>query len=307
MSDTMQAEMVKSDPAMAEQMRSGDGFIAALDQSGGSTPKALKLYGVSEDAYSNDAEMFALVHEMRARIIKSPAFNGNKVIAAILFERTMDGEIDGTPVAEYLWKECRVVPLLKVDKGLAAEEGGVQLMKPMPDLDALCERAVAKGIFGTKMRSVVSAAAPEGIKAVVAQQFEVGKQILSHGLIPIIEPEVTISIPDKAEAEDLLRDAILAQLDALPQGTQVMLKLTLPEKDNQYKPLVDHPAVMRVVALSGGYARDEANERLSRQTGMIASFSRALTEGLSADQSDEEFDQTLATSIISIYDASVAG
>lgn len=307
MSDTMQAEMVKSDPAMAEQMRSGDGFIAALDQSGGSTPKALKLYGVGEDAYSNDAEMFALVHEMRARIIKSPAFNGNKVIAAILFERTMDGEIDGTPVAEYLWKECRVVPLLKVDKGLAAEEGGVQLMKPMPDLDALCERAVAKGIFGTKMRSVVSAAAPEGIKAVVAQQFEVGQQILSHGLIPIIEPEVTISIPDKAEAEDLLRDAILAQLDALPQGTQVMLKLTLPEKDNQYKPLVDHPAVMRVVALSGGYARDEANERLSRQTGMIASFSRALTEGLSADQSDEEFDQTLATSIISIYDASVAG
>ena len=307
MSDTMQAEMVKSDPAMAEQMRSGDGFIAALDQSGGSTPKALKLYGVGEDAYSNDAEMFALVHEMRARIIKSPAFNGNKVIAAILFERTMDGEIDGTPVAEYLWKECRVVPLLKVDKGLAAEEGGVQLMKPMPDLDALCERAVAKGIFGTKMRSVVSAAAPEGIKAVVAQQFEVGQQILSHGLIPIIEPEVTISIPDKAEAEDLLRDAILAQLDDLPQGTQVMLKLTLPEKDNQYKPLVDHPAVMRVVALSGGYARDEANERLSRQTGMIASFSRALTEGLSADQSDEEFDQTLATSIISIYDASVAG
>ena len=307
MSDTMQAEMVKSDPAMAEQMRSGDGFIAALDQSGGSTPKALKLYGVGEDAYSNDAEMFALVHEMRARIIKSPAFNGNKVIAAILFERTMDGEIDGTPVAEYLWKECRVVPLLKVDKGLAAEEGGVQPMKPMPDLDALCERAVAKGIFGTKMRSVVSAAAPEGIKAVVAQQFEVGQQILSHGLIPIIEPEVTISIPDKAEAEDLLRDAILAQLDALPQGTQVMLKLTLPEKDNQYKPLVGHPAVMRVVALSGGYSRDEANERLSRQTGMIASFSRALTEGLSADQSDEEFDQTLATSIISIYDASVAG
>ena len=307
MSDTMQAEMVKSDPAMAEQMLSGDGFIAALDQSGGSTPKALKLYGVGEDAYSNDAEMFALVHEMRARIIKSPAFNGNKVIAAILFERTMDGEIDGTPVAEYLWKECRVVPLLKVDKGLAAEDGGVQLMKPMPDLDALCERAMAKGIFGTKMRSVVSAAAPEGIKAVVAQQFEVGQQILSHGLIPIIEPEVTISIPDKAEAEDLLRDAILAQLDALPQGTQVMLKLTLPEKDNQYKPLVDHPAVMRVVALSGGYARDEANERLSRQTGMIASFSRALTEGLSADQSDEEFDQTLATSIISIYDASVAG
>lgn len=307
MSDTMQAPMVKSDPAMAEQMRSGDGFIAALDQSGGSTPKALKLYGVGEDAYSNDAEMFALVHEMRARIIKSPAFNGDKVIAAILFERTMDGDIDGTPVAEYLWKQCRVVPLLKVDKGLAEEEGGVQLMKPMPELDALCARAVEKGIFGTKMRSVVSAATPEGIAAVVAQQFEVGQQILSHGLIPIIEPEVTITIPDKAEAENILRDAILAQLDALPEGVQVMLKLTLPEVDNQYKPLVDHPAVMRVVALSGGYSRDEANERLSRQTGMIASFSRALTEGLSADQSDEEFDQTLATSIISIYDASVAG
>ncbi|MGI3164465.1 fructose bisphosphate aldolase [Pseudooceanicola sp. 200-1SW] len=307
MSDTMQAPMVKSDPAMAEQMRSGDGFIAALDQSGGSTPKALKLYGVGEDAYSNDAEMFALVHEMRARIIKSPAFNGDKVIAAILFERTMDGDIDGTPVAEYLWKQCRVVPLLKVDKGLAEEEGGVQLMKPMPELDALCARAVDKGIFGTKMRSVVSAATPEGIAAVVAQQFEVGQQILSRGLIPIIEPEVTITIPDKAEAENLLRDAILAQLDALPDGVQVMLKLTLPEVDNQYKPLVDHPAVMRVVALSGGYSRDEANERLSRQTGMIASFSRALTEGLSADQSDEEFDQTLATSIISIYDASVAG
>lgn len=307
MSDTMQAPMVKSDPAMAEQMRSGDGFIAALDQSGGSTPKALKLYGVGEDAYSNDAEMFALVHEMRARIIKSPAFNGDKVIAAILFERTMDGDIDGTPVAEYLWKQCRVVPLLKVDKGLAEEEGGVQMMKPMPELDALCARAVDKGIFGTKMRSVVSAATPEGIAAVVAQQFEVGQQILSHGLIPIIEPEVTITIPDKAEAENILRDAILAQLDALPEGVQVMLKLTLPEVDNQYKPLVDHPAVMRVVALSGGYSRDEANERLSRQTGMIASFSRALTEGLSADQSDEEFDQTLATSIISIYDASVAG
>lgn len=307
MSDTMQAEMVKSDPAMAEQMRSGDGFIAALDQSGGSTPKALKLYGIEEGAYSTDAEMFALVHQMRARIIKSPAFNGDKVIAAILFERTMDGDIDGVPVAEYLWKERRVVPLLKVDKGLAEAADGVRLMKPMPELDALCDRAVAKGIFGTKMRSVVDAANAEGIRKVVAQQFEVGRQILGHGLVPIIEPEVTISIPDKAEAEILLRDAILAQLDALPEDRQVMLKLTLPEHDNQYKPLVDHPRVMRVVALSGGYARDDANERLSRQTGMIASFSRALTEGLSAQQSDEEFDQVLASSIISIYDASVAG
>lgn len=307
MSDTMQAEMVKSDPAMAEQMRSGDGFIAALDQSGGSTPKALKLYGIEEDAYEGDAEMFSLMHQMRARIIKSPAFNGEKVIAAILFERTMDGEIDGVPTAEYLWKECKVVPLLKVDKGLADAEDGVKLMKPMPDLDALCEKGVAKGIFGTKMRSVVDAANPAGIAKVVEQQFEVAAQILSHGLIPIIEPEVTISIPDKAEAEDLLRDAILARLDALPEGVEVMLKLTLPEVDNQYKALVDHPAVMRVVALSGGYERAEANDRLSRQTGMIASFSRALTEGLSAQQSDEEFDATLASSISGIYGASVAG
>ena len=307
MSDTMQAEMVKSDPAMAEQMRSGDGFIAALDQSGGSTPKALKLYGISEDSYSSEEEMFKLMHEMRARIIKSPAFNGEKVIAAILFERTMDGEIDGLPTAEYLWKECRVVPLLKVDKGLADEVDGVKMMKPMPELDALCEKAVSKGVFGTKMRSVVDAANPAGIKKVVAQQFEVGKQILSHGLIPIIEPEVTITIADKAEAENILRDELLAALDTLPDGIEVMLKLTLPEVDNQYKVLVDHPKVMRVVALSGGYSREEANERLSRQTGMIASFSRALTEGLSAQQSDEEFDETLGTSIVGIYDASVAG
>lgn len=307
MSDTLHSEMVKSDPAMAEQMRSGDGFIAALDQSGGSTPKALKLYGIEEDAYEGEAEMFSLMHQMRARIIKSPAFNGEKVIAAILFERTMDGEIDGVPTAEYLWNTCKVVPLLKVDKGLAEAEDGVKLMKPMPELDALCEKGVAKGIFGTKMRSVVDAANPAGIAKVVEQQFAVGKQILSHGLIPIIEPEVTISIPDKAEAETLLRDAILAQLDALPEGTEVMLKLTLPEVDNQYKALVDHPAVMRVVALSGGYERAEANDRLSRQTGMIASFSRALTEGLSAQQSDAEFDATLANSISGIYAASVAG
>ena len=292
---------------MAKQAAEKDGFIAALDQSGGSTPKALRLYGVEESAYSNDEEMFALIHEMRARIIKSPAFNGDKVMGAILFERTMDGEIDGVPTAEYLWKECQVVPFLKVDKGLADEENGAKVMKPMPELDALCERAVAKGIYGTKMRSVIDAANPEGIKAVVAQQFEVAKQILGHGLMPIVEPEVTISISDKAEAEDLLLAEITKQLDALPDGQQVMLKLTLPETDNLYKPLVDHPKVQRVVALSGGYSREEANARLARQTGMIASFSRALTEGLSAQQSDEEFNATLAASIDSIYQASKAG
>ncbi|WP_236045268.1 MULTISPECIES: fructose bisphosphate aldolase [Pseudooceanicola] len=307
MSDTMQAEKVKTDPAMAEQIRSGDGFIAALDQSGGSTPKALKLYGIEEDAYSSEEEMFQLMHDMRARIIKSPAFNGEKVIGAILFERTMDGEIDGVPTAEYLWKETQVVPFLKVDKGLDEAEDGVKLMKPMPEIDALLAKAVSKGIFGTKMRSVVDAANPVGIKKIVEQQFEVGKKILSYGLIPIIEPEVTISIADKAEAETLLRDEILAHLDALPEGIEVMLKLTIPEVDNQYKALVDHPKVMKVVALSGGYSREEANDRLSRQTGMIASFSRALTEGLSAQQSDAEFDATLAATIEGIYKASVAG
>ncbi|MBT9384268.1 fructose bisphosphate aldolase [Pseudooceanicola sp. CBS1P-1] len=292
---------------MAEQIRSGDGFIAALDQSGGSTPKALKLYGIEEDAYSSEEEMFQLMHDMRARIIKSPAFNGEKVIGAILFERTMDGEIDGVPTAEYLWKETQVVPFLKVDKGLDEAEDGVKLMKPMPEIDALLAKAVSKGIFGTKMRSVVDAANPVGIKKIVEQQFEVGKKILSYGLIPIIEPEVTISIADKAEAETLLRDEILAHLDALPEGIEVMLKLTIPEVDNQYKALVDHPKVMKVVALSGGYSREEANDRLSRQTGMIASFSRALTEGLSAQQSDAEFDATLAATIEGIYKASVAG
>ncbi|MGR3321043.1 MAG: fructose bisphosphate aldolase, partial [Pseudooceanicola sp.] len=259
----------------ADQMRNGDGFVAALDQSGGSTPKALKLYGVEEDAWSSEAEMFGLIHEMRARIIKSPAFSGDKVLGAILFERTMDGDIDGTPTAQYLWEERGVVPFLKVDKGLADESDGVQVMKPMPDLDALCARGVEKGIFGTKMRSVINAASPAGIRAVVAQQFEVGKQILGHGLMPIIEPEVTISIADKAAAEDILRDEIAAQLDALGEGVEVMLKLTLPETANHYKALVDHANVMRVVALSGGYSREEANDRLSRNTGMIASFSRA--------------------------------
>jgi fructose-bisphosphate aldolase class I len=292
---------------MTKQAAEKAGFIAALDQSGGSTPKALRLYGIEEDAYSNDEEMFGLIHDMRARIIKSPAFNGDKVMGAILFERTMDGEIDGVPTAEYLWEARSVVPFLKVDKGLAEEENGVQVMKPMPDLDALLERAVAKGIFGTKMRSVINAANQEGIAAVVAQQFDIGRQILGHGLVPIIEPEVTISIADKAAAEDMLLAEILKQLDALGADKQIMLKLTLPEMANLYKPLVDHPRVMRVVALSGGYSRDEACRRLAENTGMIASFSRALTEGLSAQQSDAEFDAALAASIDSICAASMAG
>ena len=293
--------------AMADQAANKDGFIAALDQSGGSTPKALGLYGVDESQWSTDEEMFGLIHEMRARIIKSPAFTGDKVMGAILFERTMDGEIDGVPTAQYLWEKRGVVPFLKVDKGLADTTDGVKLMKPMPDLDALLERAKAKGIFGTKMRSVIDAANPKGIAANVAQQFEVGKQILGHGLVPIIEPEVTISIADKREAENILLAEITKQLDGLPEGKQVMLKLTLPEENNLYKPLIDDPRIMRVVALSGGYSREEANDRLSKNTGMIASFSRALTEGLSAGQSDEEFDAMLASTIDSIFKASCAG
>ena len=292
---------------MAKQVAEKPGFIAALDQSGGSTPKALRLYGIQESAYNNDEEMYALIHQMRARIIKSPAFTGEKVVGAILFERTMDGEIDGIPTAEYLWTKRQVVPFLKVDKGLADEKDGVQLMKPMPELDALLERAVAKGIFGTKMRSVINAANAEGIAAVVAQQFDVGRQILGHGLMPIIEPEVTITIADKAEAEEILLAEILKQLDALGHDKQVMLKLTLPEKTNLYKPLVDHPRVMRVVALSGGYSREEANRRLAANTGIIASFSRALTEGLSAQQSDAEFNAALGETIDCICEASNAG
>lgn len=292
--------------AMAEQAGKKDGFIAALDQSGGSTPKALRLYGIPESEYSGEAEMYRLVHEMRARIIKSPAFTGEKVMGAILFERTMDGEIDGTPTAEYLWKKRGVVPFLKVDKGLVDDADGVQLMKAMPDLDALLTRAVAKGVFGTKMRSVINAANPKGIAAVVKQQFEVGKQILSHGLIPIIEPEVTISIADKAQAEEILLSEITKQLDALPADKQVMLKLTLPTKTNLYKSLVSHPRVMRVVALSGGYSRDEANKMLAANDGIIASFSRALTEGLSAKQSDAEFDAALGNAIDAIFQASRA-
>jgi fructose-bisphosphate aldolase class I len=292
---------------MAEQAANKDGFIAALDQSGGSTPKALRLYGVEESAYANDEEMFGLIHQMRARIIKSPAFKGDKVMGAILFERTMEGDIDGIPTAEYLWQKREVVPFLKVDKGLMDEADGVQMMKPMPDLDALLERAVSKGIFGTKMRSVIHAANPKGIAAVVAQQFDVGRQILGHGLMPIIEPEVTITIADKAEAEDILLTEITKQLDALPANRQVMLKLSLPEKANQYKSLCEHPRVMRVVALSGGYSRQDANAKLAQNTRMIASFSRALTEGLSARQSDADFDATLAATIEGIFQASRAG
>lgn len=293
--------------AMARQASEKHGFIAALDQSGGSTPKALRLYGVDESAYSGDEEMFSLIHDMRARIIKSPAFNGEKVMGAILFERTMDGHIDGTPTAEYLWKECQVVPFLKVDKGLEDEKNGVRLMKPMPQLDELCERAVSKGIYGTKMRSVIDAANADGIAANVAQQFEVAQKILGHGLMPIVEPEVTISIADKTEAENLLLEDLTRHVNALPDGQQVMLKLTLPNRPNHYKPLVDHSKVQRVVALSGGYSRDEANAKLAQNTGMIASFSRALTEGLSAQQSDDDFNQMLAATIDSIYEASKAG
>jgi fructose-bisphosphate aldolase class I len=296
--------------ATAEQRRKlkdGQGFIAALDQSGGSTPKALRLYGIDEDQYSSDAEMFDLVHAMRARIAQAPAFNGDKVLGAILFEKTMDHEIGGRPSAEYLWQDRGVVPFLKVDKGLADAQDGMRLMKPMPDLDALLERGVAAGMFGTKMRSVIDAADKAGISANVAQQFEIGRQILGHGLVPIIEPEITISIPDKSEAENILRDAIAAQLDALPDGSEVMLKLTLPETANLYAPLVEHPRVLRVVALSGGYSRDEATARLARNRGVIASFSRALTEGLSAQQSEAEFNATLARAIDEIHAASVAG
>jgi fructose-bisphosphate aldolase class I len=292
--------------AMTEQAATKDGFIAALDQSGGSTPKALKLYGVDEGAWTDDAGMFDLIHQMRARIVKSPAFTGDKVMGAILFEQTMDRDIDGTPTAQYLWEKRRVVPFLKVDKGLEDEKDGVRLMKPMPGLDALLDRAAAKGVFGTKMRSVIDAANPKGIAAIVAQQFEVGRQILDHGLMPILEPEVTISIADKAEAEDILLAEIVKHLDSVPAGKQVMLKLTLPTKANLYKKLIDDPRIMRVVALSGGYSRDDANAMLAQNAGMIASFSRALTEGLSAKQSDAEFDAMLGSAIDSIFEASRA-
>jgi fructose-bisphosphate aldolase class I len=287
-----------------EQMRTGKGFIAALDQSGGSTPKALKLYGVDESSYSNEDEMFDVIHAMRSRMVMSPAFTGNRVLAAILFEGTMDRSIDGVGSAEYLWSRKQVIAILKVDKGLADEADGVQLMKPMPELDALLAKARANGIFGTKMRSVIKVANAKGISEVVAQQFAVGRQILAGGLVPIIEPEVDINSPSKKEAEVLLKAALLKELDVQPADQPVMLKLTLPEDDNFYLDLVKHPSVLRVVALSGGYSRDDANTKLSKNNGVIASFSRALTEGLSAQQSDAEFNASLDNAIASIYAAS---
>ena len=288
-----------------EKVRTGRGFIAALDQSGGSTPKALKLYGVGEDEYSGEAEMFDRIHEMRTRIMTSPSFTGERVVGAILFEQTMDREVEGRPTPEYLWDVKGVVPFLKVDQGLADEADGAQVMKPMPGLDGLLQRAVEKGVFGTKMRSVIKLANPQGVAAVADQQFDVAKQILGHGLVPIIEPEVDINSPEKAEAEGLLRDALLRGLDGIPDGLPVMFKLTLPEEDGFYADLVTHPKVAKVVALSGGYSREEANDRLARNKGVIASFSRALTEGLSAQQSDEEFDAALDASIKAIYEASI--
>jgi fructose-bisphosphate aldolase class I len=287
-----------------QKMKTQPGFIAALDQSGGSTPKALRLYGIEEDAYDGDEDMFRLVHEMRSRIITSPSFNGDRILAAILFENTMDRSIEGKPTAHFLWENKQVVPILKVDKGLADEENGVQLMKPMPDLDDLLARAKAAGIFGTKMRSVIKQANPDGIAANVAQQFEIGKQIIAAGLVPIIEPEVDIHCPNKAEAEALLHAELIKHLDALGDDEQVMLKLTLPEQDNLYADCIAHPRVLKVVALSGGYSREEANARLARQNGMVASFSRALSEGLSAQQSKEAFDAMLDDSIGSIFAAS---
>ena len=292
---------------MAAQVRDGKGFIAALDQSGGSTPKALRLYGVSDDAYANDAEMFDLIHAMRARIVAAPSFSGEKVIGAILFEMTMDRDFAGKPAAQALWEDHGVVPFLKIDKGLEEANNGVQMMKPMPGLDTLLARAKGLGVFGTKMRSVIGAASERGIAANVAQQFAIGRQVIGHGLVPILEPEITISIPDKAEAEEMLLAAILKELDVLPDDQSIMLKLTLPEQPGIYQPLVDHPQVMRVVALSGGYDRAEANRRLAQNKGVIASFSRALTEGLSATQSDAEFNATIAETIGSVYEASCAG
>lgn len=288
-----------------EKLRTANGFIAALDQSGGSTPKALGQYGIKEDAWSDDEGMFTVVHEMRTRIITSPSFNGDRILAAILFENTMDREIKGKPSADYLWDVEKVVPMLKVDKGLADEKDGVQLMKPITGLDALLKKAKSKHIAGTKMRSVIKHANKAGIEAIAKQQFEVGKQIVAAGLVPILEPEVDIHCPDKAEAETLLKAALLKGLDALKPEELVMFKLTLPEVDNFYSECIAHKNAVRVVALSGGYSREEANARLSRNNGMIASFSRALAEGLSAQQSDDDFNKVLDTSIESIYQASI--
>lgn len=287
-----------------QKMKTHPGFIAALDQSGGSTPNALRLYGIKEGAWSNEEEMFTVVHQMRTRLITSPSFTGARIIAAILFENTMDRDIEGRPTADYLWNVKQVVPFLKVDQGLAAEQDGVQLMRPMPALAGLLAKANTKGIFGTKMRSVVKQANSAGIKAIVHQQFEVGAQISAAGLVPIIEPEVDIHCPDKAKAEELLKTALLESLNALPKDQLVMLKLTIPDQDNCYAPCISHPNVVRVVALSGGYTRDQANERLRRNHGMIASFSRALVEGLTAQQSDAEFNALLDTYVQSIFEAS---
>jgi len=286
------------------QVRSRNGFIAALDQSGGSTPKALKLYGIEEGQYSGDEEMFNLVHAMRTRIMKSPVFTSDRILGVILFEMTMDRQVDGMGSAEYLWQKKGIVPFLKVDNGLAEEVDGVQVMKPIPQLAARIASGLSHGVFGTKMRSVIKLANPRGIEAVVSQQFELGRQILAGGMMPIIEPEVDIKSPEKAQCEKLLRAAILKELDALSGNQEVMLKLTLPEEPNFYKSFVDHPRVLRVVALSGGYSRDAANAMLDKNDGVIASFSRALTEGLSAQQSEAEFDNVLNEAIESIYQAS---
>jgi fructose-bisphosphate aldolase, class I len=287
-----------------QKIKTSPGFVAALDQSGGSTPKALAQYGIPENAWSNDEEMFTIVHQMRTRMITSPAFNGERILGAILFENTMEREIEGQPTADYLWNAKRVVPFLKVDQGLAAEKDGVQLMKPMPQLDALLDKGRSKHIFGTKMRSVIKQADEAGIKDIVVQQFEIGQQIISADLVPIIEPEIDIHCPEKAKAEELLKAAILEKLNELPPAQFVMLKLTLPEKEGFYADFVKHPRVVRVLALSGGYSREEANNRLRKQPGMVASFSRALVEGLTAQQSDAEFNAMLDKSIQSIFDAS---
>ena len=289
-----------------ERMKNGQGFIAALDQSGGSTPTALQLYGIASDTYSGEDEMYDLVHEMRTRLMTSPAFSSDSILGAILFEQTMDRKVEDLYTADYLWEKKGIVPFLKIDKGLAEETNGVQLMKPNPDLDELLKRANERHIFGTKMRSLIKEANPEAIKKVVDQQFEVGKQIIAAGLVPIIEPEVDINSTDKEKSESLLKDEILTQLDALSESDNVMLKLSIPTIDNFYKELIDHPRVIRVVALSGGYTREKANEALTHNHGLIASFSRALSEGLSASQSDEDFNALLKESIKQIFDASIA-
>ncbi|WP_409018239.1 fructose bisphosphate aldolase [Caballeronia sp. LZ035] len=297
--------MFVANEKMLAQMAEKNGFIAALDQSGGSTPGALKQYGIPEDAYNGDAEMFKLMHEMRVRIMTAPSFTGQKVIGAILFERTMDGEAGGKPVPTFLWEDRGIVPFLKVDKGLEAEADGVQVMKPIPGLDDLLARAAKLGVFGTKMRSVIHQADAKGIAAVSKQQFEVGAQIIKHGLVPILEPEVSIKSPDKKGAEKILRDELLKGLDALPESSQVMIKLTIPDEADFYRPLIEHPRVVRVVALSGGYTRTDACKKLAQNHGMIASFSRALINELKKSMSDSEFDKTLEQSINEIYDASV--